>query len=257
MRDEKQSPDIRRQTPVAARLARRLALVLIVAVVVVGPIRLGDWRTASHEPVGLAPDPATTPEAVVQAYAARTWGWKGYFGVHSWVAVKRSGAASYIVYEVIGWRLRWGDTVLVVRDRAPDGRWFGAVPELLADRRGPGVDELIDRVEAAARAYPYAGEYRLFPGPNSNTFTAWIGRSVPELEMDMPSTAIGKDYIGGRILATAPSGRGVQLSLFGLLGVTAGGIEGLEINLLGLIFGLNPFRPALNLPIVGRIGPAR
>src|SRR5687767_9564608 len=190
MKDEEKKPDAGLPRPqgankpnagqksATATLAWRVALVLIAAVVVVGPIRLGDWRTASHEPVGLAPDPATTPEAVVQAYAARTWGWKGYFGVHTWVAVKRSGAASYIVYEVIGWRLRWGDTVLVVRDRAPDGRWFGAVPELLADRRGPGVEQLIDRVEAAARAYPYAGEYRLFPGPNSNTFTAWIGRAV-------------------------------------------------------------------------------
>jgi hypothetical protein len=38
-----------------------------------------DWRTASHEPAGLAPDPATTLDAVVQVYAARTWGWKGNF----------------------------------------------------------------------------------------------------------------------------------------------------------------------------------
>ena len=57
-----------------------------------------DWRTASREPVGLAPDPATTPEAVVQVYAARTWGWRGYFGVHTWVAVKPAGAAEYTVF---------------------------------------------------------------------------------------------------------------------------------------------------------------
>ena len=40
-----------------------------------------DWRTASRERVGLAPDPATTPAAVVQVYAARAWGWKGYFEI--------------------------------------------------------------------------------------------------------------------------------------------------------------------------------
>lgn len=244
--------------PPAARLwPRRFALLLIAVAVVAGIFRGGDWRTASHERVGLAPDPATTREAVIQAYGARTWGWKGYFGVHTWVAVKPTGAKSYTVYEVIGWRLRWGDTVLVVRDRAPDERWFGSIPELLADRRGTGVDELIQRVEAAARDYPYAGQYRLWPGPNSNTFTAWIGRAVPELEMDLPATAIGKDYLGGRILATPPSGRGIQLSLFGLLGVTASAIEGLEVNVLGLIFGVNPLRPALNLPVFGRIGPER
>jgi hypothetical protein len=257
MGDEALPPAVSHKPSRAAKLARALALALIATAVVVGPLRVGDWRTASHEPVGLAPDPATTPEAVIQAYGARTWGWKGYFGVHTWVAVKRSGATSYVVYEVIGWRLRWGETVLVVRDRAPDERWFGAVPELLADRRGPGVDELITRVESAARAYPFAGQYRLWPGPNSNTFVAWIGRAVPELEMDMPATAIGKDFLGASLVSTPPSGRGVQISLFGLLALTVSAVEGLEINVLGLIFGVNPFRLSLNLPIVGRIGPGR
>jgi hypothetical protein len=238
-------------------MARRFALALTALAIVFSLFRGGDWRTASMEPVGLAPDPVTTREAVIQAYGARTWGWKGYVGVHTWVAVKPTDAKSYTVYEVIGWRLRWGDTVLVVRDRAPDERWFGSVPELLADRRGAGVDMLIKRVEAAAHAYPHAGEYRLFPGPNSNTFTAWIGRSVPELELDMPATAIGKDYLGGRFIAAPPSGRGIQISIFGLLAITASAIEGLEINVLGLIFGVQPFRPSLNLPIIGRIGPSR
>ena len=36
-----------------------------------------DWRTASREPVGLAPDPERTPEAVVQVYAERAWSWRG------------------------------------------------------------------------------------------------------------------------------------------------------------------------------------
>lgn len=229
----------------------------IVAFLLVSRGGAADWRTASREPVGLAPDPQVTPEAVIQAYGARTWGWKGIFGVHTWIAVKPGGAKTYTVYEVIGWRQRWGDTVLVVRDRVPDERWFGSEPELLADKRGPGVDELIAKVDRAARAYPYAGEYTLWPGPNSNTFTAWIGRAVPELEIDLPATAIGKDYMGSRLLGTAPSGRGFQLSLFGLLGVTASGIEGLEINVLGLTFGINPFQPALNLPLVGRLGAAR
>ena len=82
-----------------------------------------DWRTASKEPVGLAPDPATTPEAVVQVYGARTWGWRGNFGVHTWVAVKPAKAAAYTVYEVIGWRLRWSDTVVAIHNRTADARW--------------------------------------------------------------------------------------------------------------------------------------
>ena len=73
-----------------------------------------DWRTASREPVGLAPDPATTPEAVIQVYGARTVGWKGAFGVHTWVATKASNAKEWTVYEVVGWRLRWSDSAVVI-----------------------------------------------------------------------------------------------------------------------------------------------
>jgi len=216
-----------------------------------------DWRTASRESVGLAPDPATTAEAVVQVYAARTWGWKGSFGVHTWVAVKPPEAKTYLVYEVIGWRLRWGGTALVVSERTPDGNWFGNAPELLAERRGAEAEALIPKIEAAVQAYPYAKEYAVWPGPNSNTFTAWISRAVPELRLDLPPTAIGKDFLGDRIVASAPSGSGVQISLAGLLALTASGVEGIELNLLGLTFGIDPFSPALKLPLIGRIGAAR
>lgn len=242
--------------------ARRTMLTTLFAIMVVVMLvllaRAGasseGWRTASHEPVGLAPDPAATTEAVVQVYAARTYGWRGYFGVHSWIAVKPAGARAYTVYEVIGWRLRYGDSALVIRNRAPDERWFGNVPELLSDKRGPGAEALIERIDRAARAYPYAGEYGVWPGPNSNTFTAWVARAVPELKVDLPPTAIGKDYLRDRLVATAPSGSGFQVSLYGLLGLTASGVEGIELNLLGLTFGLDPYPPAIKLPMIGRLG---
>ncbi|HEX6267502.1 MAG TPA: DUF3750 domain-containing protein, partial [Burkholderiales bacterium] len=163
-----------------------------------------------------------------------------------------SHAPSWTVYEVIGWRLRWTDSVVAVRNRDPDGRWFGAEPELYAEKRGAGVDELIKRIDKAARAYPFAGEYTVWPGPNSNTFTSWIARAVPELEVDLPATAIGKDYLGGSVFGSAPSGSGFQVSLAGLLGLAASGVDGVEINLLGLNFGVSP--NGLKLPMIGIIG---
>ena len=229
------------------------AAVLTVAAVAASCTNLrSDWRTASREPVGLAPDPAEVKEAVVQVYGARTVGTKGLFGVHTWVAVKATDAQEWTVYEVIGWRLRWSESAIVVHSRAPDARWFGAEPELYVDRRGAGVDELIERIDKAARAYPYGTEYRAWPGPNSNTFTAWIARAVPELELDLPATAIGKDYLGSSLVGAAPSGSGVQLSLGGVLGVAASAVDGLEFNVLGLNFGIGP--NGVKLPLVGRIG---
>ena len=213
-----------------------------------------DWRTASREPAGLAPDAALHPGAVVQVYAARAFGWRGVFGVHSWVAVKPARAKAYTVYEVIGWKLRWDDTAVSIGERDADARWFGNAPELLAEKRGAEAEALIPRIDKAARSYPYGDEYSAWPGPNSNTFTAWVTREVPELRADLPPTAIGKDYLGNSVFAAAPSGSGGQFSVVGVLGVTVSTVEGLELNLLGLTFGIDPWPPALKLPLVGRLG---
>jgi hypothetical protein len=230
---------------------------LLLALMVGRSVVAQDWRSASSEPMGLAPDPADMREAVVQVYGARTWGWRGNFGVHTWVAVKPAEADAYTVFEVIGWRLRHSDSAVVVRQRAPDARWFGNPPELYADKRGAEAEKLIPRIEAAVSSYPHAKEYNAWPGPNSNTFVAWITRAVPELGVDLPPTAIGKDYISNGLFGSAPSGSGLQVSLGGLFALTASGVEGLEVNLLGLTFGINPFNPAIKLPLLGRLGPAR
>ena len=66
---------------------------------------------------------------------------------------------------------------------------------LIKEHRGATVDALIDAVEAAVDAYPWKNEYNVFPGPNSNTFTAWVGKQVPELELELPFSAIGSGYV--------------------------------------------------------------
>lgn len=205
----------------------------------------------------LAPDPATTPDAVVQVYGARCSRWRGHFGIHTWIAVKPAGARAYTIYEVLDSYFRRTGSAVAIRKRAPDARWFGSTPGLLADKRGEGVDALIKRIDQAAREYPYAHEYVVWPGPNSNTFTAHVARAVPGLEADLPPTAIGKDYLGDRLLAKAPSGSGFQVSLFGLLSVLVSGVEGVEVNVLGLGFGVDPFSPAIRLPLLGRVGAVR
>jgi hypothetical protein len=213
----------------------------------------GQWWSASRESAGIAPDPRTTHEPVVQVYAARTVGWRGYVGVHTWIAVKRSDASRFTVYEVIGYRISSGN-VVVASNRHPDGYWFGAKPELLSDVRGASVDRIIDDVEAAVRSYPYANRYRVWPGPNSNTFIAWVLRHSPKLHADLPATAIGKDYLGWLPIAKAPSNTGVQVNLFGVFGLIVAWREGIEANVLGLTFGIDPRRLSIKLPLIGRVG---
>lgn len=154
----------------------------------------GDWRTASREPAGIAPKPESTPEAIIHVYSAPAYGWRGYFAVHTWISVKPSKAQHYTVYEVIGWRQMRDLPVLRIEQDEPDRYWYGKKPTLLLEKRGEGVDELIVQIDEAAQRYPWKERYKVFPGPNSNTFPAWIGSQVPELELELPMTAIGKGW---------------------------------------------------------------
>ncbi|OLC72471.1 MAG: hypothetical protein AUH87_01400 [Deltaproteobacteria bacterium 13_1_40CM_4_54_4] len=216
-----------------------------------------DYRTADRSSAGIAPLAETTPEAVVQVYAARALNWRGIFGVHTWIATKPENAKEYTVHQVIGWRRYRNLPVLASAPGIPDGRWFGNEPELLAELRGEAAAKAIPKITDAVATYPYPNDYRLWPGPNSNTFMAYVGRQAPELELDLPVTAIGKDYpINGSVIDRAPSGTGYQLSMLGLLGLTLARDEGLELNLLGLSFGIDFSKPAIKLPFIGRLGLA-
>ena len=218
-----------------------------------GGLEKPNWRTAPRHSAGIAPDPAElADQAIVQVYAAPTYGWRGLFAIHPWIIVKRSGETAFTRYDVIGWR----STDVVTRNYAlADGLWYGARPKLLVDHRGGDTEAMIDQIETAIASYPYAHTYQAYPGPNSNTFLAHIGREVPALGLDLPANAIGKDYRSLRqALGLSSSGSGVQMSLLGLLGFNIGLAEGIEINLLGLSFGLDLNSPALRLPFIGRIG---
>jgi len=129
------------------------------------------------------------------AFRAKLWGMRGIFADHTWIATKAKDAQEYTVYEVIGWRKRRYPSVVRIASDVPDRHWFGAKPIALVDIRGEEAEELVVKVDEAARDYPFPEEYRAFPGPNSNTFTAWIAQTVPELNMDLPARAVGKNYL--------------------------------------------------------------
>lgn len=154
-----------------------------------------DWRTASREPAGIAPDPQTESQAVIEVYAADAFSWRGWFAVHTWIATKAADASEYTVYEVVGWRVDRGLPALrTYSTSTPDRYWYGARPEKVRSLTGPDAARLIPRIEEAVARYPWADEYIVFPGPNSNTFPAWVGLQVPELKLAMPFNAIGSGY---------------------------------------------------------------
>ncbi len=171
------------------------SLIITVVLVLSGCSSDKDWRFASRGSAGIAPDPTATREAVLHVYGADAWGWRGWFAIHTWIAAKRTGEDAYTIYDVVGWRSRQGRSVVRIFQDVPDRYWYGAKPQILQQHRGEGVDRLIDAVDEAARTYPWKSTYKIFPGPNSNTFTAWIAKQVPELQLDLPLSAIGSGYV--------------------------------------------------------------
>ncbi len=237
-----------------------ILIVTVLAAFVVYDVKYNyvDWRTADRSSAGIAPLPEDEPEAVVQVYAARTYNWRKYFAVHSWIATKEKNADSYTVYQVVGFYLWSRGTALDIRQDIPDRRWYAAEPVLLKDLRGEKAEQAIEKIKTVVTDYPYSKEYHAYPGPNSNTFISYILRQVPELDVDLPPTAIGKDFLGYDKFATvSESNTGWQVGYRGLIGLSLGKVEGLEINILGLNFGIDVLRPAIKLPFVGRIGMER
>jgi uncharacterized protein DUF3750 len=241
--------------PVRKLLTGILALFLlplaIHAVLYAAKDRPRSFFQADWSSTGMLPAADADRDARLLVFTGRTGRWKGIFAVHSWIVLKGENATSWTRYDVVG----WGHPVRT-NGWAPDGRWFGDAPRVLVDVRGEAASELLPKVQAAIAAYDYnhPGDYWVWPGPNSNTFTAAILRAVPELRTTLPSNAVGKDFRSRPYAGPTDSGTGVEASLWGVLGVKLGWVEGVELNFLGLVAGLDLRHPALKLPGFGRLG---
>jgi hypothetical protein len=110
--------------------------------------------------------------------------------------------------------------------------------------------EVLNRIET----YPHCHRYHYWPGPNSNTFVATVLRAIPEVEAILPANAIGRDFRPWPYFGWTDSGTGVEANLWGVLGVKIGWVEGLEVNVLGLVAGLDLRNPAVKVPAFGHVG---
>src|SRR5450759_4865903 len=119
-----------------------MKLVTIVLLGLLAGCTASGYRTASRESAGIAPNPIASKEAVLQIYGAATWGWRGWFAIHTWIATKPTNAEDYTVYEVIGWRQRRGLPIVRIEKDLPDRNWYGERPRLLKDFRGNSADKL-------------------------------------------------------------------------------------------------------------------
>ena len=214
--------------------------------------RPGNWREADWSSSGVLPKAQDSPEAAIYVFSAATGGMKGAVASHSWIVTKAEGDETYNRYDKVG----WGSPIR--RNGYPaDARWYSNTPHMVVQITGYAASALIPKVEAAIQSYPYAtpGAYRIWPGPNSNTFVAHVLRSVPELGAVLPPDAVGRDYLPeGKLFQIDADGRDLHATLYGLLGVSIGLRSGFEMHFMGLVAGIDVIRPGLKIPAIGRVG---
>ena len=214
--------------------------------------RPGSWREADWSSAGILPKPQDDDEAAVYIFSAATGGLKGAVASHSWIVTKSKGDTTYNRYDKVGW-----GSPIRRNGYAPDAKWYSNLPRLVTSIKGDAATPVIANVEKAIQSYPYAtpGAYRIWPGPNSNTFVAHVLRSVPELGAVLPPDAVGRDYLpNGELFEIDADGMDVHATLYGLLGVSAGLRSGLELHFMGLVAGFDIARPAIKIPALGRFG---
>ncbi|AUX75568.1 MULTISPECIES: DUF3750 domain-containing protein [Sinorhizobium] len=210
------------------------------------------WRDADWSSAGILPEASISPQAAIYVFSATTGGMKGAVASHAWIVTKDEGASTYNRYEKVG----WGRPIRKNAYRA-DGRWYSNEPRIVAAVTGEEAKRLIPKVEQAIAAYPYSspGTYRLWPGPNSNTFVAHVLRSVPELDTVLPPDAVGRDYLPeGKLFHIDADGRDLHATLYGIAGISAGWRSGLELHFMGLVAGIDLARPGIKIPAIGRVG---
>ncbi|MEX2126814.1 MAG: DUF3750 domain-containing protein [Xanthobacteraceae bacterium] len=209
------------------------------------------WNAASWSSIGSLPPAAQYPDARVLVLSARTGGWRGVVAVHSWIVIKPENGNRWMRYDVVG----WGNPVRT-NGWEPDGRWRGNDPTVVTDVSGRAAERLIPKIEAAVKEYQWrnAGDYRAWPGPNSNTFVATVLRAIPEIGAILPANAVGRDFRPEFYLGLADSRTGVELNLWGIAGFKLGWVEGVELNFFGLVTGFDLRGLALKLPGFGNVG---
>lgn len=207
------------------------------------------WHASKWSSSGVLPRPRSVPAATVMILSSRTGKWKGIFAEHMSIITKPENGVGWTRYDVVG----WGEPVR--KDGfVPDALWYGNTPRIVYQLSGAEAAAAIPEIEAAIARYPWSkrGSYTVWPGPNSNTFVAWVVRNTDAIDTELPSVAVGKDWLGLAGFDRAPSDTGYTVSLAGVIGATVAIEEGLEIHFLGSTIGFDVNDLAIKLPALGK-----
>ena len=170
---------------------------------------------------------------------------------------RRKNIARMTVRRVLGFGVANGAPAVRIDRMGPDNYWFGARPQIL-DRRGAGVDEMIAQVCAAVASYPYPNSYVPGPGPTAIPSSPTSpGRSPTWRSSSRRMRSARISCRAAVCSAPHPAGPGLNYRSMESSVSCSPPIRVFKVNLLGLNLGVDPVRPALKLPALGRLGMVR
>ena len=123
------------------------------------------------------------------------------FATHPWFVVNEKGVVSRweVLFRKTEHETRWGH---VYKNFFPAGQGIEILPflrlffwegKLLGTLEGKPAQRMAEVIKSSPTSYPYRDEYFL-TGPNSNTYAKWVIDQVPEMKVQLPWNAFGKNY---------------------------------------------------------------
>lgn len=81
---------------------------------------------------------------------------------------------------------------IFIRNKKP--RYQAKLLYKIAGNKNSLAHKVATFIDDTIKDYPYKNIYKHLPGPNSNTFTQWILNHFPEIKLQLPRNAFGKNY---------------------------------------------------------------
>ncbi len=216
--------------------------------------------------------------AIVLVKTARlpdTMDWYTRFAHHAWLEVRLEGEAWQRVEIIDEWSPPRMQTISESTVLA-DYRWRRPVDvlEVLVGESAQSAGERVLNLARQCEEFGVSHErrqraqqsgadpeslhmigrgYRAWPGPNSNSFVAWVVENTPNLHAELDHNAVGKDDTAPFRIGRTSAGFGVEMDS-SYLGVGLGLRQGAELRVIGLTLGIGLWPPALKLPFLPRLG---
>ncbi len=168
---------------------------------------------------------------------------------HPWFAIREQGVQQWERWE-IGSR---GSTDLGYVNHSYRDPLGGDEVRVHGVLRGEKAMRFIRCLRRESVRYEHRHVYRVWPGPNSNTYADIMLRRCG-FRAELPPTSVGKDYRGIIGVSGTTGGTGVQLET-PILGVRVGLTEGVQFHVFSFTVGIDWWPPAIVFPVGdGRLG---